>query len=196
MAFVSKADAKVRSFFELPKLFRSFFKKFFLKRKFISPTLFQNFNLYRISLDCGCKGRAFLHSNQMHETLFCNLSATFYVSRWFTKDAVEHNFIALVLPYGTSYIIIYTRACEAKRNSLSNQFFSNFFKFFFNFKRFVFKFRHLQAIHRNCIHSFHRNLTHWFIKQNGWQESCNLPVSPATKPSSPKTQGGRSNTKM
>ena len=114
-AFVLKADAKVRSFFELPKLFRSFFKKFFLKRKFISQTLFQNFNLYRISLDCGCKGRAFIITHQMHETLFCNLSATFYVSRWFTKDAIEHNFIALVLPNKTPYIIMYTRAWGTKK---------------------------------------------------------------------------------
>jgi hypothetical protein len=31
MAFVSKADAKVRSFFELPKLFEVFFQKVFFE---------------------------------------------------------------------------------------------------------------------------------------------------------------------
>ena len=115
IAFVSKADAKVRSFFEPPKLFRSFFQKVFLKWKFLSLSLLQNFNLYRISLDCGCKGRAFLHSHQINETLFCKVFASFYLTHWFTKDAVEHNFIALVLPNKTPYIIIYTRAWEAKK---------------------------------------------------------------------------------
>ena len=44
MAFFRKADAKVRLIFELPKLFRSFFKKFFLKRKSKFLNLCQHFN--------------------------------------------------------------------------------------------------------------------------------------------------------
>ena len=44
MAFFSKADAKVRTIFELPKLFRSFFKKFFWSGRFKTLSLFQYFN--------------------------------------------------------------------------------------------------------------------------------------------------------
>ena len=43
MAFFSKVDAKVRLIFELPKLFRVFFKKFFLKRKLMSLIFVQYF---------------------------------------------------------------------------------------------------------------------------------------------------------
>ena len=81
----SKADAKVRTFSEPPKLFRSFFKSFFWSGSSYPHLCFQNFNLYRISLDCGCKGRAFIITHQMHETLFCKKIITFYVSHWYTK---------------------------------------------------------------------------------------------------------------
>ena len=44
-AFFRKADAKVRTIFELPKLFRRFFQKVFFDRLFITLSLFQHFNL-------------------------------------------------------------------------------------------------------------------------------------------------------
>ena len=45
MAFFSKADAKVRTIFELPKLFRSFFQKvFFESGRFKTLSLFQYLN--------------------------------------------------------------------------------------------------------------------------------------------------------
>ena len=44
-AFFRKADAKVRTIFELPKLFRRFFSKSFFDRLFITLSLFQHFNL-------------------------------------------------------------------------------------------------------------------------------------------------------
>ena len=44
MAFFWKADAKVRTIFELPKLFRSFFQKVFFEWKFETLSLFQYFN--------------------------------------------------------------------------------------------------------------------------------------------------------
>ena len=45
MAFFAKADAKVRLIFELPKLFRSFFKKFFFESgRFKFPNFVQYFN--------------------------------------------------------------------------------------------------------------------------------------------------------
>ena len=44
-AFFRKADAKVRTIFELPKLFRRFFQKVFFDRLFITLSPFQHFNL-------------------------------------------------------------------------------------------------------------------------------------------------------
>ena len=44
IASVSKADAQVRLIFELPKLFRSFFQKVFLKRQTQDLIFVQHFN--------------------------------------------------------------------------------------------------------------------------------------------------------
>jgi hypothetical protein len=43
MAFVSKADAKVRTFFEPPKLFRSFFQKVFFEAEVHIPNFVSEF---------------------------------------------------------------------------------------------------------------------------------------------------------
>ena len=116
MAFFSKADAKVRTIFELPKLFRSFFSKsFFLKRKFISSSLFQNFNLYRISLDCGCKGRAFIITHQMHETLFLQSFRNLLRKSLIYKRCRRAYFLKHKSnPSHTSYLIIFARTRTRK----------------------------------------------------------------------------------
>ena len=44
MAFFSKADAKVRTFFEPPKLFRRNFQKKVFQWRFVTLSLFQYFN--------------------------------------------------------------------------------------------------------------------------------------------------------
>ena len=43
-AFFAKADAKVRTIFKLPKLFRRNFQKSFFERWFVTLTSFQHFN--------------------------------------------------------------------------------------------------------------------------------------------------------
>ena len=90
-AFFSKADAKVRLIFELPKLFRSFFKKFFFKAAGSnSLTLFSISTHLRFSLESGCKSTASQHILQILTTLFSYFFAFVYLSHWFSKDAVEH----------------------------------------------------------------------------------------------------------
>ena len=91
MAFFSKADAKVRTIFELPKLFRSFFSKSFLKRQDQIPVpLFSISTHLRFSLESGCKSTALRHILQIFTTLFSYFFAFVYLSRWFSKDAVQH----------------------------------------------------------------------------------------------------------
>ena len=66
MAFFSKADAKVRTIFELPKLFRSFFQKvFFEAAGSNSLTLFSISTHLRFSLESGCKSTALRHILQI-----------------------------------------------------------------------------------------------------------------------------------
>ena len=50
MAFFSKADAKVRTIFESPKLFRSFFQKVFFERRFVGLIFVSVFQLICVSL--------------------------------------------------------------------------------------------------------------------------------------------------
>ena len=92
MAFFAKADAKVRTIFELPKLFRSFFSKsFFLKVAGSNPlTLFSISTHLRFSLESGCKSTALRHILQIFTTLFSYFFAFVYLSHWFSKDAVQH----------------------------------------------------------------------------------------------------------
>ena len=91
MAFFPKADAKVRTFSELPKLFRSFFQKVFFDRSFILNSVSHHFNAHpRFSLESGCKSTALEHIRQTSGTLFCWLFAFAYVSNWFSKCAVQH----------------------------------------------------------------------------------------------------------
>ena len=72
MAFFSKADAKVRTFFEPPKLFEENFQKKVFQWRFVTLTLFQYFNTHlRFSLESGCKITALQHILQIFETLFC-----------------------------------------------------------------------------------------------------------------------------
>jgi len=50
MAFFSKADAKVRTFSELPKLFRENFQKSFFQWKFVGLIFVSAFQLICVSL--------------------------------------------------------------------------------------------------------------------------------------------------
>ena len=92
MAFFSKADAKVRTIFELPKLFRSFFSKsFFWKWQVQIPVpLFSISTHLRFSLESGCKSTALRHILQTSTTLFSYFFAVVHLSHWFSKDAVQH----------------------------------------------------------------------------------------------------------
>ena len=117
MAFFSKADAKVRTFFELPKLFRKNFQKVFFwsGSSCFRSFVFQYFNHCRISLDCGCKGRAFPHSHQIHETLFCKYFTSFHLTRWFTKDAVKQIFKAETQAGKSHTLILFARTYRVKK---------------------------------------------------------------------------------
>ena len=111
MAFFSKADAKVRLIFELPKLFRSFFQKdFFEAVRFKTSSLFSISTHLRFSLESGCKITALRHILQTSATLFLYFFAVVYVSHWFSKDAVEQIFKAAIPVNKASYLNIYTRA--------------------------------------------------------------------------------------
>ena len=110
MAFFSKADAKVRTIFELPKLFRSFFSKsFFLKvAGSNSLTLFSISTHLRFSLESGCKSTALQHMLQISTTLFSYFFAYFLLSHWFSKDAVEHILNTFGVGKGLRANIIYS----------------------------------------------------------------------------------------
>ena len=112
MAFLSKADAKVRTIFELPKLFRSFFSKsFFLKvAGSNSLTLFSISTHLRFSLESGCKSTALQHMLQISTTLFSYFFAYFLLSHWFSKDAVEHAKRAIIHIDNGSTLILYVCA--------------------------------------------------------------------------------------
>ena len=123
MAFFSKADAKVRLIFELPKLFLKFFqKKFFLKAAGSNPlTLFSISTHLRFSLESGCKSTALRHILQIIQTLFSYFFAVESLSHWFSKDAVQQIFRAFglgqwsVLPY---YLYARTYIQGISRNNL------------------------------------------------------------------------------
>ena len=111
MAFFSKADAKVRTIFELPKFFRSFFQKVFFEAVGSkSLTLFSISTHLRFSLESGCKSTALQHILQTYATLFSHFFAIISLSRWFSKDAVEHIFKASIPINKVSHLNIYTRA--------------------------------------------------------------------------------------
>ena len=112
MAFFAKADAKVRTIFELPKLFRSFFSKsFFLKVAGSNPlTLFSISTHLRFSLESGCKSTALQHILQISTTLFSCFFAYFLLSHWFSKDAVEHTKRAIIHIDNGSTLILYVCA--------------------------------------------------------------------------------------
>ena len=119
MAFVSKADAKVRSFFEPPKLFRSFFQKVFLKRKFISPTLFSEFqsvpHLSRLRVQ---RQSFFTLPPNTHNT-FLQENYHFLRKLLIHKDVVQHTFLADILHYQAAlpyYNIIYSGRLKKHRN--------------------------------------------------------------------------------
>ena len=82
MAFFSKADAKVRTIFELPKLFRSFFQKVFFEVEVRFPVpLFSISTHLRFSLESGCKSTALRHILQIPQTLFSYFFAVVHLSR-------------------------------------------------------------------------------------------------------------------
>ena len=72
MLSFSKADAKVRLFFEPPKLFEVFFEKkvFFEAVRLKTPSLFSISTHLRFSLESGCKITALQHILQIFTTLF------------------------------------------------------------------------------------------------------------------------------
>ena len=129
MAFFAKADAKVRTIFELPKLFRSFFSKsFFWKWQVQIPVpLFSISTHLRFSLESGCKSTALQHMLQISTTFFSYFFAYFLLSHWFSKDVVEHakraiihidngyTLILYVCAYNILYhTLLYIHACKPK----------------------------------------------------------------------------------
>ena len=71
MAFFSKADAKVRLIFELPKLFEVFFrKKFFLKAVGSKPHLCSVFQLICVSLTKAGAKLLLYDISSKHQQLF------------------------------------------------------------------------------------------------------------------------------
>ena len=92
--FFSKADAKVRTIFELPKLFRSFFSKsFFESGRFKFLFLCSVFQLICVSLSkAGAKVLLYGICSKSSQLFFCRYFAVVHVSRWFSKDAIEYVF--------------------------------------------------------------------------------------------------------
>jgi len=79
MAFFSKADAKVRTIFESPKLFRENFQKSFFSVAIRGPHLYFSISTHlRFSLESGCKITALQHRLQTFQTLFFMKNASFF----------------------------------------------------------------------------------------------------------------------
>ena len=119
--FFRKADAKVRLIFELPKLFRSFFRKsFFWLSVRSKPCLCSVFQLYqRFSLESGCKITALQHINQILQPLFYKLFASFTLSRWFSKHAEEHKNRRLLKGRRNYTLVLYIIGKNKTRKSSS-----------------------------------------------------------------------------
>ena len=92
------------------------FLKFFSKKVFFEAVRFKTSSFFsisthlRFSLESGCKITALRHILQTSATLFSYFFANFLLSRWFSKDAVEHNFKASDPIDKASYLNIYTSA--------------------------------------------------------------------------------------
>ena len=98
IAFFSKADAKVRLIFELPKLFEVFFKKSFFEVEVrFSVPLFSISTHLRFSLESGCKITALRHILQTSATLFSYFFAFIWLNHWLSKNSTEHIFKSLAL---------------------------------------------------------------------------------------------------
>ena len=111
MAFFRKADAKVRLFFEPPKLFEVFFEKVsFEVVRFKTPSLFSISTHLRFSLESGCKITALQHILQIFTTLFYHFFHIKGLSRWFSKYAVEQIFWYHSRHGKAFHLNIYTRA--------------------------------------------------------------------------------------
>ena len=81
-AFFRKADAKVRLFFEPPKLFQVFLKISFQAVEVqTSSPIFSISTSSRFPLESGCKITALQHICQMFNTTFLHFYATFLLTR-------------------------------------------------------------------------------------------------------------------
>ena len=111
-----ESGCKGKEFFlNYQNFFEVFSKSFFEVEVRVSVPLF-SISICTASLSiAGAKVELFHIPTKSAKHFFCNLSANFRVTRWLSKDAVEHNFIALVLLHGILYLIIHTRAWEAKK---------------------------------------------------------------------------------
>ena len=121
VAFLAKADAKVRLIFELPKLFRNFFSKkvFSIAGQFKTFSLFSISTHLRFSLESGCKITALKHICQILQPLFLILFVTFQLSRWFSKHAEEHKIQGLFRGRRNYTLLLYIIGKNKTRKSSS-----------------------------------------------------------------------------
>ena len=90
--FLFESGCKGKDYFWTTKTFSKFFfqKVFFEAVGSNSLTLFSISTHLRFSLESGCKITALRHILQIFTTLFSYFFAFVYLSRWFSKDAVQH----------------------------------------------------------------------------------------------------------
>ena len=111
MAFFEKADAKVRTFFELPKLFEVFFEKsFFSTGKAQSSSLFQYFNssrhLSRLRVQKYCFITYLPNMRNTFFALFCKVYSNLLIFRYAIKHKIRGRLPAWESP---PTLILYVR---------------------------------------------------------------------------------------
>ena len=111
IAIVFESGCKGKAYFWITKTFsKFFFKSFFWSGRFKTSALFSISTHLRFSLESGCKITALRHILQPSATLFSYFFAIIRLSRWYSKDAVEHKKEAIIQTDNCFTLILYVRA--------------------------------------------------------------------------------------
>ena len=118
MAFFGKADAKVRTIFELPKLFRRNFQKKFFERWFVTLTSFQYFNSSAFLSRKRVQKYCFTAYVPNFLASFFRLKCTIFPKSLILKRCRTAGFHCAFLYIQTPIPFIYTRAYTSKPSGL------------------------------------------------------------------------------
>ena len=110
--FLFESGCKGKAYFWTTKTFLKFFSKkfFFEAARFKTSSLFSISPHLRFSLESGCKSTALRHILQTSAILFSYFFAFLLLTRWLSKDAVQHKKEAIIQRDNCFTLILYVRA--------------------------------------------------------------------------------------